>query len=660
MRENRFLLYLAGVAILYVWVQARLPKMIAYQTPPHPVMHGNYYSFHDMSEEWDHGNRPGVLNISKNGEYDALNNPYADYSQFQSRQKPQSFCDYYELDIGFLFPVDAARHIFGALPDNYLRTNAFQLFVDLLAVGALFAVFFRWGWFPAMAAALFYARNGPIATQVSLAFYYFWDAILALAVVLLVTLLHARARARGFDAISAFLALSLGVALGFGIWLRSTWVAQSVVLIALIALNRKLWKYLPVASLALIVCGAYPILRASKQAGHFVLTTRQSWSAAFEALGKDPNPYGLENDDQYLFDVAREKYGAVDANCQGTRRDAALKLEYLAIWRRDPGFIIHSIANRLNLGFLSNGAIGNDKEDRNDLILALIGCGWLILRGGSRRWLALSAAALFVVNVASVSLVYFETAHYNGVSQACLIVLGAGALDLLGYFVPRSLRIRQWTRRFEAARRLIRLRKWPVLAACTAIILSTIVLHLPRVKTYFAAPQYQVEWAPPRDLSPEDTVKQIARIHQLPDAARKKLLEFLQLNASAGDPAILTALNTRLRHVVGQNIRDNITRFDLDLDPMIASVAQQALWHSEHFVLGFTVDQIRGFDLAEPSTWSGRLLEFRLKQDDPAVLNNAVSLFLEKFRHRGLKLVSRTGNTFMFTNAAGPLGSTAQ
>jgi hypothetical protein len=652
MRSNRAGLLLAASVLLYWWSASRLPRLQEYQTPPRPLMHGNYYSFHDMSEQFDKGKRPGTLDMTKNGAYNAVGNPYLDYAKFEPPQKDHYFCDYYDLDIGFLFPIDVARRLYGVLPDSYLRTLALQLLVDVLATGTVFMTLLGWGYVPALATALLYANNISIGTQVSLAFYYFWDAMVALVAVLGIFALHSSAKGRRFDDRSIALAVALGALLGFGIWLRSSWAAYSLVLVALMLLSRKLWKYIPITAVTLAICATYPIVRASKLLGHFAVTTRQSWSAAFEALGKNPNPYGFENDDQYLFDLAREKYGAVDNNCQGTKRDAALKQEYLDIWRKDPDFVRRSIANRMYLGFFANGARQDDEADRNALALALIGSAWLVFRGGSRRWLALPAAALFVVSTASVCLVYFVTGHYNGVSQVCLILLAAGTFDLVAYFIPRHFRVAPWKRRVFATGRLLRIRKWPVLGAGVALVAVTAFLQQPRVRAYVTAPLYQVEWFAPAPLPPEAVAKYVTRIRQLPVSQQRQLMTAWQLAAGADDQAIAGALTQRFTHIAGVNIRDNVSRYEFDLDSTFATNAQQAVWHAEHFVLGFTVAEIVGFDPADPSTWSGDVLRFTVKTTDPTAVDRMTPVFMGKFLHRGLELVSRTQNTFVFRKSS--------
>jgi hypothetical protein len=658
-KTNKLVLFSVAAVLLYFWATSRIPRMADYQTPPHPIMHGNYYSYHDMSEQWDQGKRPGTLNMTKNGQYNLLGNPYADYAKFQPPQKQEYFCDFYDLDIGFLFPIDLARRLFGVLPDNYLRTVAFQLLVDVVAMGGIFTSLIGWGLLPATGSAYLYATNAPLGMQVSLAFYYFWDAITALASLLTILALYRSARARGINWRSVVLSIVLGAILGFGIWLRSSWAAYSFVLVGLLLFSRTMRKYAPITAVVLLVCASYPIVRASRLLGHPAMTTRQSWSAAFEALGKDPNPYGLENDDQYLFDVAREKYGAVDNNCQGWKRDAALKKEYQEIWRKDRAFIIRSIANRMYLGFLSNGARQDDVGDRNALILAILGCGWMVLRGGARRWLAIPTAALFVVSTASICLVYFMTAHYNGVSQVCLALLAAGTFDLIGYFLPRSIRFAPLKRRAQATWRLMRLRRWYIAGAVVALALIAAILNVPRVHAFLNPPVFAVEWFPPAELAPERVAEHVAKIRQLPPAERQPLLDTLQISRDADDAALTTALRTYLKHLWGQNVRDNVSRYDLDLATTFAPKAQQALWHSEHFVLGFTVEQARGFDVADPSTWSGRVLAFRLKPADPAVLERAVPVFLEKFERRGLVLESRQGNSFVFRERVDGGGASA-
>ena len=54
-KANKPLLLLAAAALLYCWALGRIPRLAEYQTPPRPVMHSNYYTFHDMSEQWDGG-----------------------------------------------------------------------------------------------------------------------------------------------------------------------------------------------------------------------------------------------------------------------------------------------------------------------------------------------------------------------------------------------------------------------------------------------------------------------------------------------------------------------------------------------------------------------------------------------------------------------------
>jgi hypothetical protein len=300
------------------------------------------------------------------------------------------------------------------------------------------------------------------------------------------------------------------------------------------------------------------------------------------------------------------------------------------------------------LGFLSNGARQDDAGDRNALILAVIGCGWMVLRGGARRWLAIPAAALFLVSVASICLVYFVTAHYNGVSQVCLVLLAAGTFDLIGYFTPRSMRLAPLKRRVQAAGRLVRMRWRPIAGAVVALALVAAILNVPRVHAFLNPPVFTVEWFPPAELAPERIAEHVTKIRQLPPAERRRLLETLQVSRDADDGALTSALRAYLKHLWGQNVRDNVSRYDLDLATTFAPKAQQALWHSEHFVLGFTVDQAKGFDVADPATWSGRVLAFRVKPADPAVLERAVPVFVEKFERRGLILESRQGNSFVF------------
>jgi hypothetical protein len=46
-RANKVLAFLVFAVAPYSWSWTRIPRMVAYQTPPHPIMHGNYYTFHE-------------------------------------------------------------------------------------------------------------------------------------------------------------------------------------------------------------------------------------------------------------------------------------------------------------------------------------------------------------------------------------------------------------------------------------------------------------------------------------------------------------------------------------------------------------------------------------------------------------------------------------
>ncbi len=122
------------------------------------------------------------------------------------------------------------------------------------------------------------------------------------------------------------------------------------------------------------------------------------------------------------------------------------------------------------------------------------------------------------------------------------------------------------------------------------------------------------------------------------------------------DAAWGVALRSRLRRVAGLNVRGPSPPLTFDVAADSAPGIQQALWHSEHFVLGFTLDGVSGFDVSDPSTWSGQSVTVQLRPDGAQSVDAAAPVFLPKFARRGLQLQSRAGRTFVFRWSTPPAG----
>ena len=90
--------------------------------------------------------------------------------------------NYYTLDVGYSFIVEAARLAFPSLPDNHLRALALQLVADAALVVFVFFVFSQWNAWLGLLAAYLYTSNGAFYDLVSFAYYYYWDIPLTFVV----------------------------------------------------------------------------------------------------------------------------------------------------------------------------------------------------------------------------------------------------------------------------------------------------------------------------------------------------------------------------------------------------------------------------------------------------------------------------------------------
>ena len=186
--------------------------------------------------------------------------------------------NFYTLDVGYSFIVEAARLAFPTLPDNHLRALALQMVADVALMGFVFScsrsgmscrdprgVPVRLGW-------IFY-------DLVSFAFYYYWDIPLTF-VVFGALLLACRRPAEA----TAWLALA-GAALGFGVWLRGSWWPLSLFLCGVAAWQPALRKKLVVAVVLFAIVALPLVIRSTTARGQLTFTTRSVWHVALVGLG---------------------------------------------------------------------------------------------------------------------------------------------------------------------------------------------------------------------------------------------------------------------------------------------------------------------------------------------------------------------------------------
>src|SRR5205085_11556932 len=107
-------------------------------------------------------------------DYALLNNPSAAFERRPAGAEHQ-WVNFYTLDIGYSFIVEAARLAFPSLPDNHLRALALQLVFDAAVAGFVFYLFSQWNVALGLLAGYLYASNGIFYDLVSFAYYYYWD-----------------------------------------------------------------------------------------------------------------------------------------------------------------------------------------------------------------------------------------------------------------------------------------------------------------------------------------------------------------------------------------------------------------------------------------------------------------------------------------------------
>jgi hypothetical protein len=276
-------------------------------------------------------------------------------------------------------------------------------------------------------AAFLYSSNQVFFDLLSFPFYYYWDIPLAF-IVLGGLLLAYRRPAEA----AAWLSLVAAV-LGFGVWLRGAWWPWGAFLFALAALTPRLRKHLALASLVFCVVAAPQVARASYARGRPTLSTRTVWHVALVGLGYYPNPYGLAADDLVVFKLTKDKYGVEFRSEDYVRHDEAARQEYLAIWKKDPGFVIRSfvgrliesVAGRTQTSVRAYRFWSNLQYD----LLCLAGLAALIARGGDRRLLGIAAAGTYLVYVVLTSVFYFVGLAYDNVSQVAMLVMFMGLFD---------------------------------------------------------------------------------------------------------------------------------------------------------------------------------------------------------------------------------------
>jgi hypothetical protein len=415
----------AVLVIALHWLNTRITILRDKQRLDNPVVLTTYDVFHDMAPGLAHG-RLGQVDLLALGRHAALNDPWAPYERLPPEGEHR-WVNYYTLDIGYSFIVEAARLAFPSLPDNHVRSLALQLLADAAMLVLVFFLFSQWNLALGLLASYLYASDGIFLNLVSFAFYYYWDIPLTFLVLGCLLLAYRRPN----EAVG-WLALA-GAALGLGVWIRASWWPLSAFLFGVTALTPPLRKKMLAALMIFVVIAIPQVVRSSRARGQLALSTRATWHVALVGLGYYPNPYGLERNDGAVFKLTREKYGVEFRVEDYGPHDQAARAEFFSILKKDPGFVVrsflgrlqesvrgHTVTSVLSFLFLSNGVYR---------LLCLLGFALLVVRGGDRRLVGVSAAGVYVIYVVLTCLFYFVALAYENVSEATLFILFMGVFD---------------------------------------------------------------------------------------------------------------------------------------------------------------------------------------------------------------------------------------
>jgi hypothetical protein len=436
-RWLRWTLYgFAILAIALQWANTRIAIVRVNQNPTKPVMLATYPTYHSMATGMREG-RIGQVDLPAVRRYSLLNNPSAPYERLP-RDAEHEWVNYYTLDVGYSFIVEAARLAFPTLPDNHLRALALQLVFDVALVVFVLYLFSQWSVPLGFLAAYLYASNGIFYDLVSFAYYYYWDIPLTFLVLGSMLLAYRRR-----DEATAWLSLA-ALALGFGVWLRGSWWPLSLFLCSIAAFEPRLRRHLllPLVLFALVATPA--VVRATHVRGQLTFTTRAVWHVAMVGLGYYPNPYGLEATDTSVFALTRQKYGVTFKAEDYWVHDQAAKKEYFAIWQKDRSFVIRSF-----LGRLKESVAGTTQSSVLSFLflsnltyrfICLAGFVAMVIRGGERRMLAIAAAGTFILYVVLTCIFYYVGLAYENVSEVTRFILFIGAIDTGVFLIQRTYR----------------------------------------------------------------------------------------------------------------------------------------------------------------------------------------------------------------------------
>jgi hypothetical protein len=425
---RRVAIALAVVASALQWVNTRTAILLVNQNPAHPVILSTYPVYHAMATGIREG-RIGQVDLEALQRYSSLKDPSAVYERLPPDAR-HHWVNYYTLDIGYSFIVEAARLVFPGLPDNHQRAIALQLLVDAGLVFFVFFIYSRRSLWLGLLAAFLYASQYAFSALASFAYYYYWDVPLTFVVLGSIMLaLHRPASAR-------FWLTMAGLVLGFGVWVRGSWWPLSLFLLVITATSPALRRKLLVPIIAFAVIATPQVLRSSLARGRLTLSTRAVWHVAMVGLGYYQNPYGLALRDEVVFKITEDKYGVPFRLEDYEAHDQAARKEFLSFWARDRAFVIRSFWGRLKVSLLgrTESSVPSFLFFPNLAYRFACAAGFvaMFLRGGEKRLLALTSAGMYGIYVLLTSAFFYVGLSYSNVSEVTLFTLFMGGIAAAG------------------------------------------------------------------------------------------------------------------------------------------------------------------------------------------------------------------------------------
>lgn len=614
------------IIVLSVFLYLRIYTYTSFQHLDYTSTHPMTRVYQEMAVSMKEGHALGEINLDRFSR-SKMGKPGEVYPI--QAEKGDRYCQFKSLDPGYGAVFYAARELFKFTADNAARPVYLQMFVDLFLVLALYATFYRWGFLPAVAASTLYSLNVIFALASATPWYHFWDgSFFAFSMLGLLWLYRLAKQENPPNNLIAILAVAIGLLLGANVWIRSSWFIFAPMMMGLCLFSKTLRPWLLAIFISFALLAGGMVVRSTTLSGHFAYSTRMSWHTAFQALGRAPNKYGFEDSDLHLQERAKNVYG-IDFNlCDYSQQDNAMKTDYMALMKEDPGYVAQSFVQRLfsNIFFNFNHG-GNPFWNSGMLALAWLGLLFALWQRGEHAFfISLSAAMYFLIN-GSYALVYFVQREYAYPTQMLLLFGAIAALS--GVIAMAGKLLSGWWPRLVTEK----LNASNLIFALTALFMM--ILFIPPVQKYLTpSEQMSFDWDAPEDigifaylelrqeiesLTPTQKQRFIAHVHKVTDSKKPWL----------NNDVIFQYATDHLHHVTFTNKGGSFGTFwinrDINLD------TYEALTRSTKYILGVGYEWIKVFQAKDPKTWGGEYIHFKLLPNTQLLPERVKELMTAKF-----------------------------